>query len=121
MITIRGIALAALVALAACSSGTSRESARDQATTLTCQQFAACMEIGTGKTYPTQSDCEIQWQGNWDKAWPAADCEGKIDQGAFETCLARIRGTTCNAFDLLATLAVCSKANVCHATNADGG
>ena len=119
--TIGAAGLAALLALAGCSSGTSRESARDQATTLTCQQFATCMDIGTGKTYPTQEDCEIQWKANWEQAWPAADCEGKIDQGAFETCLARIRGTTCNVVDFFATLGVCGKANVCHATNADGG
>ena len=115
--------LAVLVVVASCSSSTSRESARSQATTQTCDRFSMCGLIGdgAGKTYPTTEACEIAWQANWDGAWPAADCDGKIDQAAFETCLARIRGTTCTFGDFLLTLGKCGKANVCHASSADGG
>jgi hypothetical protein len=125
---VRRLALPSLVLSvllgAGCSSGTTRESARSQATTQTCQRFDMCMFIGdgAGKTYPTIQACEIDWQANWDKAWPAADCDGKIDQQAFETCLAAIRGTDCKSFgDFLVTLGKCGKANVCRATSDAGG
>jgi hypothetical protein len=112
---------AAFALVAGCSGGTSRESARDQATTLTCQQYVRCMAIGAGKAFPTQEDCQIQWAGTWDNQWPAADCEGKINEGAFQTCLAAIRGTSCNLGDLLITLGKCGKANVCASASPDGG
>jgi hypothetical protein len=113
-----------VVALAAsCSSGTSREQARDQATTATCQRYVMCDQIGAGKAYPSEPDCEIQWTAYWDKAWPAADCDGKIDQSAYGVCLNAIGGTSCtNILDLIGTLAKCGKMNVCDtATSPDGG
>jgi hypothetical protein len=112
--------LAALLAAAGCSSSTSRESARDQATAATCDRFNMCAAFPS-TSYPSREACEIDWRANWEKAWPAAECEGKIDQGAFETCMAAIRGTACNIIDFFSTLGKCSAANVCHATNADGG
>jgi hypothetical protein len=77
--------------------------------------------IGAGKTYPTVDDCQIQWQGTWDGKWPAADCEGKINQDGFDTCMAAIRGTSCTLGDLLNTLGKCDKMFVCAAGGADGG
>jgi hypothetical protein len=115
------LAVTILAVAAGCSSGTSRESARDQATTLTCQQYVRCMAIGAGKAFPTQSDCELHWQATWDSQWPAATCEGKINQEAFETCLAAIRGTSCTLGDLLITLGKCGSANVCASASPDGG
>ena len=116
------IGVLVLAALLGCGGGApSRESARDQATTLTCQQFARCMDIGTGKTYPTADDCQIQWQGTWDGKWPAADCEGKINQDGFDTCMAAIRGTSCTLGDLVNTLGKCDKKFVCATGSADGG
>lgn len=111
-----------LAALVSCgSSAPTRQEARDQATTITCQRFSACMAIGPGKAYPTLEACELQWQADWDKDWTAADCEGKIDNAEFSTCLNAIRGTSCdNILDFFATRAKCGKVNVCR-SSADGG
>jgi hypothetical protein len=114
--------LAVLTMTAACDSSTSRQSARAQATSLTCQRYDMCMLIGPGKMYADHEACEIAWQAAWDGQWPAASCDGKINQGQYETCLAAIRGTSCNLGDLLLTLGKCDKANVCQTTSTpDGG
>jgi hypothetical protein len=106
---------------AGCSSGISRESARDQATTATCTRYNMCSMFPSA-AYPSMDACEIAWRANWDKAWPASECEGKIDQAAFELCLNAISATACNVFDFFSTLGKCSAANVCDATTAtDGG
>ncbi|HTA18575.1 MAG TPA: DUF6184 family natural product biosynthesis lipoprotein [Polyangia bacterium] len=119
---IGGLALVALVA--GCGGeAPSRESARDQATTHTCARLNQCGDIGAGMTLPDESACEIQWQANWDKAWPTAQCEGKIDEAQFTVCLEAIDSTGCASFvDFLATLGKCGAVNVCHSTaTADGG
>lgn len=114
----------AIVASASCGGDApSRESARDQATTHTCNRLSQCGDIGAGKTYPDDSACEIQSQGKWDQAWPAAQCEGKIDQAQFTVCLEAIDSTGCASLaDFLLTLGKCDAMNVCHSTStADGG
>jgi hypothetical protein len=116
--------LAAVTLASACSSGTTRESARSQATTLACQRYDMCGAIGAGKMYSDIGSCEIEWQANWDKQWPAADCDGKINQAELETCLAAIRSTSCtNVLDFLATFyGKCNKSTVCSAgATPDGG
>jgi hypothetical protein len=109
----------------ACDSGTTRQSARAQATSLTCQRYEMCMMIGAGKTYASQEECEIKWQANWEGHWPSAECDGKINQAELETCLAAIRSTSCdNAIDFLTTVfGKCPKEKVCSAGTgpADGG
>jgi hypothetical protein len=117
-----GAVSAVLAAGASCGGGgVSRESARDQATTATCMRFDACGD-NMGKTYPSTMDCELQWQANWDKAWPAASCEGKIDPAALSTCLSAIQGTSCDSvLDFLATLGKCGSGTICHATADAGG
>jgi hypothetical protein len=113
----------ALAGLAGCgSSAPSREAARDQATTVTCDRFASCNLIGSmqGQTYPTIEACQLAWRAEWDKRWLAASCEGKIDSAAYDMCLNAIRGTACNIFDFFNTLGKCDAMNVCHAAG-DGG
>jgi hypothetical protein len=117
------VLFAAAIDAAGCGGGApSRESARDQATTDTCERFSQCGDIGAGETYPSESNCELQWQDNWDNAWPAAVCEGRIDQAQLTTCLAAIRGTDCASFgDFVTTLAKCDKMHVCDAPADAGG
>jgi hypothetical protein len=126
--TNRALASTALVAAlfgglaASCSSSVSREQARDQATTATCQRYVMCNAIGAGKAYPTEPDCELQWQAMWDNYWPASTCDDKINQAALDVCLNAIGGTACNVVDFFATLGKCSAMNVCGASsNPDGG
>ena len=114
--------LAVLAMAPACDSSTSRQSARAQATSLTCERYDMCSLIGPGGTYPDHETCEIAWQATWDGRWPAADCDGKINQAQFETCLAAIRSTNCMGFDFVGTFLKCDKSLVCAAAPpADGG
>jgi len=115
--------LAAVTLASACDSSTSRESARSQATTLTCQRYDMCMMVGAGKTYADIGSCEVIWQGNWEQYWPAADCQGKISQAELETCLAAIRGTNCMGLDIVTTIFdKCNKMKVCSSGGTpDGG
>jgi hypothetical protein len=93
-----------------------RAAARDAATKATCDRYNACGLVGTGQTYTDYSACQIAWEANWDSAWPAADCEGRIDQAQYNVCLSRIQSTSCtNILDFLTTLGICGKANVCVA------
>ena len=115
--------LAAITVASACDSSVSRESARSQATTLTCQRFDMCMLIGPGKSYADVGSCEVIWQGNWEQHWPAASCQGKINQTELETCLAAIRSTNCMGFDVVGTIYdKCSAMRVCSSGGTpDGG
>jgi len=107
-----------------CGSVTdSRVEARNEATQHTCDQYQACGAIGPGLSYPDQASCTTAWQANWDTAWPAADCQGKIDQAQLHFCLSAIDGTSCTSLlDIADTIYVkCGKATVCDvgATPAD--
>ena len=72
---------------------------------------------------PGLASCEIAWRANWDNAWPASDCQGRIDQASLNVCFERINSTQCASFvDFLTTLGICGKANVCSTgVPTDGG
>jgi hypothetical protein len=93
---------------------TSQGSARDQATSITCDRYGSCQQIGAGLAYETRSSCEIDWRARWESAWPAAACDGKIDTNQLSICLSAIRATDCGNFgDFLNTLGKCAQAKVC--------
>jgi len=118
------LGVGALLGTRGCGGVTdARVSARDQATKATCDRYNACGLIGTGQTYADYSTCQIAWESNWDSAWPAANCDGKISQSDLTVCLNRIASTSCtNVIDFLSTLGTCDKTNVCSAGSAtDGG
>jgi Family of unknown function (DUF6184) len=115
----------ALVALGCGGTSTSRESARDQATSLTCATYDRCQN-GFGAppdhAYTSRDSCEVDWRAKWETGWPPAECDGKIDGTQLDTCLSAIRGTDCTSLlDIATTIYVkCSKMKVCGAP-ADGG
>jgi len=114
------IGVAALAMLAGCGGGApSRESARDQATTATCARFNQCAAFPSA-AYPSEEACELDWRNRWEMLWPAATCDGKIDQAGFQLCMNAISSTACNGLDLAVTLGKCGAMNVCKAA-ADGG
>ncbi|MDB4979627.1 MAG: hypothetical protein JWM82_379 [Myxococcales bacterium] len=110
-----------LTAVSCGGVGTSRETARDQATTVTCDRINACGKIGPGGTYTSADMCQIMQKSFWEGAWPAAECDGKIDGANLDVCLSSISATDCaGGLDVLLTLGKCGKVKVCGAT-ADGG
>ena len=100
----------------------SRAEARDATATATCDRYQQCKYIGPGLNYETRESCDIFWTSFWESAWPAADCEGRIDEDAYHVCLNRIASTDCTSFgDFLGTLGVCAKQNVCIGVDPDAG
>jgi hypothetical protein len=117
------LAVLALGALSCGGVGTSRETARDQATRVSCDWYlsAPCQGINP---YTSRDMCEIDVRAKWENAWPPADCDGKIDTTQLNICLSAISATDCSSpLDILNTLAnKCPKTKVCGATSsADGG
>jgi hypothetical protein len=117
---LRRIAIVALVSAGAllvgrgCGGVTdTRAQARDQAAQATCTRYQACNDIGSGLTYSDYNSCVTVWQGNWESAWPASTCQGKIDQAQLTVCLDAIGATTCTGFDFVLTLAKCGAGSVC--------
>jgi hypothetical protein len=111
----------ALAAVSCGGVGTSRETARDQATSVSCDRVSMCGKIGPGGTYTSADMCQIMQKSFWEGAWPAAECDGKIDVSNLNVCLQSISATDCEGgLDLLLTLGKCGKAKVCG-TTADGG
>ena len=91
-------------------------SARNQATTASCNYFQKCKEIGSGLNYDTYADCTTQVLGNWTSGWPTSQCQGHINQAALTVCLDAIGSTTdCNGLAELITLSKCTAASVCSA------
>jgi hypothetical protein len=108
------VAAASVVGAGGCGGvKTSRADAREKATKATCDRYAKCDAIGPGLSYEDRESCEIAWESIWDSAWPIADCEGRIDKAAFDTCINRIDSTTCDVLDVFRTLDLCAKKNVC--------
>ena len=102
----------------------SRTSARDKATTATCDRYNQCHLIGmaTGASYASYDSCATIWRGKWEEMWPPSLC-GAIDQAQLTVCLGAITATECtSALDFFATLGKCQAQDICvGAADAGGG
>ena len=119
---------AGLVGAVGCGGVSSSDvvSARNQATTASCDYLMMCNDIGPGKTgsgtYDNYQDCVTSVVGQWTTGWPTDACQGHIDQQALTVCIDAINSTTdCNAVAELITLSKCSQATVCSANVTDAG
>ena len=112
---VRALAIVILAAGVSCGGNPSRTSARDQATSTSCDWYDKCGQIGAGKTFADRDSCDVQVRAFWENAWPTADCDGKISGDQLDVCLSAIRITECgNGLDVLNTLGnKCPKAKVC--------
>jgi hypothetical protein len=108
---------AALVGAVNCGgvSADDLQTARNQATTASCNYYKMCNQIGPGLTFATAQDCQTMVLNFWTNQWPTAVCDGKIVSSAVTTCVDAINSTLCmNGLDVLATLyAKCPEARVC--------
>jgi hypothetical protein len=99
----------------ACGSNHSQANARDAVTDASCDFYARCDQIGSGKTYANRDTCEVQVRASWDTAWPVETCDGKIDTEQLNICLNAIGATECgNGLDVLNTLLnKCPQSKIC--------
>ncbi|QRK07143.1 hypothetical protein JQX13_45040 [Archangium violaceum] len=108
--------LSLLLLLPACGP-TSRADAQDQATDSACDYYDACEEIGSGegKQFQDRSECEVKIRDYFQAVWTADNCPA-INEKGLETCLERIRTTSCSsATDFINTaLLVCGAGSVCQ-------
>lgn len=98
--------------------------ARNQATTASCNYFMMCNEIGAGQMYDTYQDCTSQVLGDWTNAWPTSTCQGHIDQTALGKCIDAINANStsdCNGVAVVLTLTKCGSGMVCDANVTDAG
>jgi hypothetical protein len=115
-------AAVALLAVAGCGNvTTSRESARDQATTVSCDWYQMCGAIGPGKTHETRASCEVSVKGYWEGQWTPPTCDGKINVNELDICLSAIHSTDCTALlEILNTLGnKCAAVRVCAPSSTD--
>jgi hypothetical protein len=103
------------VALLSSCGNFSQATARDLATTHSCDWYAKCGEIGAGKTFETRDSCEVNVRVVWNATWPLDACDGKIPSKELDSCLNAIDNTQCaNGLDLFNTLFnKCAQAQVC--------
>ena len=98
-----------------CGSNKSQAGARDAVTEASCDFYARCDQIGSGKTYENRDSCEVQVRASWDTAWPFEACDGKINNEQLDICLSAIGATECgNGLDIANTLLnKCPQTKIC--------
>ena len=108
--------LSLLLVLPACGP-TSRTDAQVQATRAACDYYAGCKEIGSGEDmeFQDRNECEVKTRDFFQGAWTADNCAA-INEKGLETCLERIRTTSCSsAADFFNTaFFVCGAGSVCE-------
>ena len=92
-------------------------SARNQATSASCNYYQMCNQIGPGLSGgATLADCKATVYGQWTMGWPTTNCQGHIDQAKLTICVDAINSTTdCGGLGALLALSKCSSASVCSA------
>ena len=103
------------VVVVGCSGSVAQTTARDQATARGCSYFAKCNQIGPGKTYTSEDDCDVKVRAYFNDQWPASECTN-IQSGDLDACLAAIDNTSCdNGLDFFNTVVnKCGKSAVCR-------
>ena len=108
--------LSLLLLLPACGP-TTRADAQDRATRATCDYYEDCEEIGSGegKQFEDRAECEVKIRDFFQAAWTSNNCAA-INEKGFETCVERIRTTSCSSSaDFFNTaFFVCNAGSVCQ-------
>ncbi|WP_375773518.1 DUF6184 family natural product biosynthesis lipoprotein [Archangium gephyra] len=86
-----------LLLLPACGP-TSLSDAQGQATRAACDYYADCDEIGSGEgqEFQDRSECEVKTRDFFQSVWTANNCPA-INEKGLDTCLERIRTTSCSS------------------------
>ncbi|OJT26984.1 hypothetical protein BO221_02985 [Archangium sp. Cb G35] len=116
------LSLLSLIALLPACGPTSREDAQGQATWAACDYYAGCEKIGSGdgKEFEDRKECEVDMRDFFQGAWTANNCPA-INEKGLDTCLERIRSTSCSSTtDFLNTaFLVCGSGSVCQEETED--
>jgi hypothetical protein len=96
----------------------SRETRIEQLAETACDRYEECVGYGTGsgQTYQSETDCEIDLQQRAAALWPVDRCGGgRIDNIRYDACAAAVRAGACGAglIDAIAALADCNADKVC--------
>lgn len=81
----------------------------------TCDWYASCGEIASGKKYADRSTCESTETDQWNGRWAVADCDGKINSSSLSACTDAIGKITCgDSIDVFTTVNdQCAESKVC--------
>jgi hypothetical protein len=108
-----------LLVLSACVSV---EGAREGAAQRHCEFEKRCGNIGSGKTYATDTECLTAKRADWLDIWPTDRCKDRINGETLNVCYQAIENTQCNNLvDLFATASKCEANDVCTAGSAPSG
>ena len=87
----------------------------DMASTV-CERCKACDNIGPGKKYAAQDDCEMAQRDIFNKLWPEGDCTKRgLQEDKYIECRERVKQYQCsnNLFDLGSIVTECRQSQVC--------
>ncbi|HEX8820962.1 MAG TPA: DUF6184 family natural product biosynthesis lipoprotein [Archangium sp.] len=108
--------LSLLLLLPACGP-TTREDAQGEATEAACDYYEECEEIGSGegREFQDRNECEVKSRDFFQARWTADNCPA-INEKGLETCLERIRITSCSSgTDFFnTTFIICGAGSVCQ-------
>ena len=101
---------------AACEDDSSQANARDRAVSAACKRYDQCGAIRPkGGEYVSMENCRVEQSGAWERQWPPAECDGRVDAQQLELCINSIEAAECGeALDILNIIFnKCAKSKVC--------
>lgn len=94
-----------------------RQELRDEITRTQCNRAQDCGQVGQGKRYEDYAACLAQVQNDFDQLWPADQCDGRVNEGVFDSCNERVSKVSCEgiggAIEVLQFLNNCNASRVC--------
>lgn len=94
-----------------------RKELRDEIVRTQCNRAQDCEQIGVDKRYEDYATCLAEVKGDFDQLWPAEQCDGRINEGVFDSCNERVTKVSCEgiggAIELLQFLNNCNANRVC--------
>lgn len=116
-ITLLSLLVLISISLTACGEP-DRAEYRNMAADEVCNELDSCGNIGSGEQYDTYDDCIVEEESRFNSAWPANECEDRINADKFDNCMTRAKLAACGSWlDYLAALDHCSADNVCIGTD----
>lgn len=79
-----------------------------------CTREQRCNNIGAGREYATEADCEASVRVSWEDDLNSFDCPRGVNEAALGECLGEIRETRCDELaDALERWAKCAASEIC--------
>lgn len=94
----------------------SRETRISDLAEAACDRYESCTGYGSGKQYPSESECRADFTNKAGTLWPSDKCgSGRINNGRYTTCVDAAKNVACGGgvLDVIAALDDCKATTVC--------